>query len=142
MKIGGFLHVNIRCAPGDLPALEKFYHDALGLRAGYRPDFKRPGVWLYDETEPIIHISTDFVEGSIVKHRNHSGSVDHIAFRCAGSAEMRSRLVECGITFQEQNVENAGYQIFIIDPVGTRLEFNFPNSEAPNNVPLGTQPLK
>jgi hypothetical protein len=44
---------------------------------------------------------------------------------------MRERLVRNGIEFQEQNVENAGYQIFIIDPVGTRLEFNFSNTEAP-----------
>ncbi len=131
MKIGGLLHINIRSSTDDLPALEKFYRDALGLKAGYRPNFKRPGVWLYDGSEPLIHISTDFPEGSIAKHRNHNGSVDHIAFRCTGSAEMRARLAERGIEFQEQNVENAGYQIFITDPVGTRLEFNFPNSEAP-----------
>ena len=39
-----------------------------------------------------------------------------------------------GIEFQEQSVENAGYQIFIIDPVDTRLEFNFPNSEEGRGV--------
>ena len=131
MKIGGLLHVNIRCTPNDLPFLEKFYDDALGFKAGYRPDFGRPGAWLYYGDEPLIHISSHFEQGSIAKHRSHSGSVDHIAFKCTGSAEMRSRLIQNKIEFQEQNVENAGYQIFIIDPVGTRLEFNFPNSEAP-----------
>jgi hypothetical protein len=48
--------------------------------------------------------------------------------------EMRERLKRNNIQFQEQNVESAGYQIFIIDPVGTRLEFNFPNSEAPDTI--------
>jgi hypothetical protein len=28
-------------------------------------------------------------------------------------------------------VAGAGYQMFIRDPVGTVLEFNFPNGEAP-----------
>jgi catechol 2,3-dioxygenase-like lactoylglutathione lyase family enzyme len=133
MKIEGLLHVNIRCTRDDLPKLEKFYEDALGMKAGYRPDFGRPGAWLYYGAEPLIHINAHFPEGAVTKNRNHTGSVDHIAFRCTGSAELRERLVRNGIEFQEQNVENAGYQIFIIDPVGTRLEFNFPNAEAPSH---------
>ena len=131
MKIDGLLHVNIRCTPDDLPTIEQFYQNALGMKSGPRPDFGRPGAWLYYAGEPLIHVNAHFPEGSITKSRNHNGSVDHIAFKCSGAAQMRERLVRHGIEFQEQNVENAGYQIFIIDPVGTRLEFNFPNSEAP-----------
>ena len=36
----GFLHLNIRCSQQDLPAIEKFYGDVLGLKKGARPDFK------------------------------------------------------------------------------------------------------
>ena len=136
MKIDRLLHVNIRCSSSDLPQLEKFYEGALGMKSGYRPDFGRAGAWLYYEEEPLIHINAHFPEGSIEKNRSHNGSVDHIAFKCTGAAELRARLVRNGIGFQEQNVENAGYQIFITDPVGTRLEFNFPNDEAPNAVVL------
>jgi catechol 2,3-dioxygenase-like lactoylglutathione lyase family enzyme len=136
VKIDRLLHVNIRCSPVDLPKLEKFYEDALGMTSGYRPDFGRPGAWLYYDDEPLIHINAHFPDGSIQRNRNHSGSVDHIAFKCTESAALRERLLRNGIEFQEQNVENAGYQIFIIDPVGTRLEFNFPNSEAPHTIAL------
>jgi len=139
MKIDRLLHVNIRCSPADLPRLEKFYEDALSMKSGYRPDFGRAGAWLYYNDEPLIHINAHFPEGSIEKNRNHNGSVDHIAFQCTGSEELRARLVRNGIAFQEQNVENAGYQIFIIDPVGTRLEFNFANREAPDAVALRPQ---
>ena len=134
MKIERLLHVNIRCSPSDLRRLEKFYESALGMKSGYRPDFGRAGAWLYYDDEPLIHINAHFHDGSIEKTPYHSGSVDHIAFKCTGSAELRARLVQNGIDFHEQNVENAGYQIFITDPVGTRLEFNFPNCEVPNAV--------
>jgi len=131
MKIDGLLHVNIRCTANDLPNLEKFYDEVLGMKSGFRPNFGRPGAWLYLGTEPLIHINANYPEGAIAKHRNHNGSVDHVAFKCTNAAELRERLAQQGIAFQEQNIEHGGYQIFIFDPVGTRLEFNFPNSEAP-----------
>ena len=139
MKIDRLLHVNIRCTADDLPRLEKFYDDALGMKSGYRPDFGRPGAWLYYEGEPLIHINAHFPEGSIARHRNHTGSVDHIGFKCEDASELRDRLVRHGIEFQEQNIENAGYQIFLVDPVGTRLEFNFPNFEAPGSIALRSE---
>ena len=49
MKIAGILHVNIRCTPGDLAGLEKFYAEALGMKSGPRPPFAFPGAWLYHE---------------------------------------------------------------------------------------------
>jgi catechol 2,3-dioxygenase-like lactoylglutathione lyase family enzyme len=137
MKVHGFQHVNIRCSESDLPAIEKFYGDVLGLKKGYRPDFKFGGIWLYDGDDPIVHVSARFPEGSIVKDK-HSGSVDHIAFRASGAAEFRERLKRLGIPFEEQNVENAGYQVFLYDPVGTKLEFNFMDEVVPDAVPLGT----
>ena len=141
MKISGLLHFNIRCNPADLPALEKFYADILDAKAGYRPRFGFPGLWLYAGSEPLIHISARFPEGAIAKNQKHTGSVDHIAFKCAGSAQLRERLVRSGIRFEEQNIENAGYQIFLVDPVGTKLELNFPNSEAPPTIALGSRAL-
>jgi catechol 2,3-dioxygenase-like lactoylglutathione lyase family enzyme len=138
MKFGGFLHLNIRCAKSDLAAIEKFYGEVLGLKKGYRPAFNFDGLWLYDGEDPIIHVSAKFPEGSIVKGDNHSASVDHIAFKASGAAEFRKRLRALGIAFQEQNIENAGYQVFLRDPVGTKIEFNFLNEVVPDAVPLGT----
>jgi catechol 2,3-dioxygenase-like lactoylglutathione lyase family enzyme len=129
MKLGGFLHVNIRCSMRDLPAIEKFYGETLGLKRGYRPAFPSPGIWLYDGDDPIVHVNARFAEGTIAAER-HNGSIDHVAFRAAGAAEFRERLQRLGIAFDEQNVAGAGYQIFVRDPVGTLLEFNFAESGA------------
>ena len=137
MNFEGFLHLNIRCSPEDIPVIERFYGDVLGLKTGYRPDFKFGGIWLYDGDDPVIHVSARFPQGLIVKDK-HSGSVDHFAFKASGAAEFRKHLKRLGIDFEEQNIENAGYQVFLYDPVGTKLEFNFLNEHVAEAVPLGT----
>jgi catechol 2,3-dioxygenase-like lactoylglutathione lyase family enzyme len=137
MKFEGFLHLNIRCSKSDLPAIERFYGDVLGLKKGFRPNFKFDGIWLYDGEDPIIHVNARYPEGSFVKDR-HNGSVDHVAFKASGAADFRKRLTQLGIEFQEQNIKDAGYQVFLYDPVGTKLEFNFLSEHVPDAVPLGT----
>lgn len=138
MEFKGFLHLNIRCSESDMPAIEKFYGDVLGLKKGFRPNFMFGGMWLYDGDDPILHVSARFPEGSIVRHEKHSGSVDHIAFKASGAADFRKLLKRLGVEFQEQNIPNAGYQVFLNDPVGTKLEFNFMNEDVPDAVPSGT----
>lgn len=138
MKFEGFLHMNIRCSKSDLPAIEKFYGDVLGLKKGYRPAFIFDGIWLYDGDDPIVHVSARFPEGYVAKSDKHSGSVDHIAFKASGAADFRKRLKQLGIAFEEQNIPNAGYQVFLHDPVGTKLEFNFVSEDVPDAVPSGT----
>ena len=137
MKLGSLQHVNIRCTPQDLPAIEKFYADVLGLKSGYRPAFAFGGAWLYNGDHPIVHVGARYAEGSLARDK-HNGSIDHVAFNATGAAEFRARLVRLGIPFEEQNVPSAGYQIFLHDPVGTKLEFNFPYSEAPQSIAPGT----
>jgi catechol 2,3-dioxygenase-like lactoylglutathione lyase family enzyme len=137
MKFEGFLHLNIRCSMEDIPAIERFYGDVLGLKTGYRPNFKFGGIWLYDGDDPVIHVSARFPQGSIVKDK-HTGSVDHVAFKASGAVEFRKHLKKLGIDFEEQNIENAGYQAFIYDPVGTKIEFNFLNEHVADAVPVGT----
>jgi extradiol dioxygenase family protein len=137
MKFEGFLHLNIRCSMTDLPAIERFYGDVLGLKKGFRPNFLFEGIWLYDGDDPIIHVNARFPQGAFVKDK-HNGSVDHIAFKASGAADFRKRLKELSIAFQEQNIKDAGYQVFLYDPVGTKLEFNFLNEHVPDAVPLGT----
>jgi len=95
------------------------------------------GIWLYDGEDPIIHVGARYPEGSFVKDR-HNGSVDHIAFKASGAADFRKRLTQLGIGFQEQNIKDAGYQVFLYDPVGTKLEFNFLSEQVPDAVPPGT----
>ena len=133
----GFLHLNIRCSEVDLPAIEKFYGDVLSLKKGARPNFMFNGIWLYDGDNPIIHVGARFPQGSLIKDK-HSGSIDHIAWKATGAVEFRKRLKSLGIEFEEQNIKDAGYQVFLYDPVGTKLEFNFLNEHVPDAVALGT----
>jgi catechol 2,3-dioxygenase-like lactoylglutathione lyase family enzyme len=137
VKFEGFLHINIRCSPQDQGAIEQFYSQVLGLRKGFRPEFSFPGCWLYDGDDPIVHVQARYPQGSFVKGA-HNASVDHIAWKASGAVEFRQRLKALGIAFEEQNIENAGYQVFLHDPVGTKLEFNFMNERVDNAVPVGT----
>src|SRR6185436_10422880 len=133
----GVLHFNIRCTKGYLPEIEEFYDELLGLTKRYRPDFGNEGLWLYAGKEPILHVGARVPEGFLEKDK-HKASFDHMAFRMKGALEFRDHVRKLGLTFEEQNVPEAGYQIFLRDPVGTVLEFNFPNAEAPKDIESGT----
>ena len=137
MKLHGFNHVNIGCSPRDLAAIEKFYGEALGLKRGFRPEFPNNGFWLYLGERPIVHVVARYPDGW-TPDESHKTSFDHIAFTITGAVEFRERLARLGVRFDEQNVPNAGYQIFLRDPVGNKLEFNFPNAEAPQALASGT----
>ena len=137
MKLHGFHHVNIGCRPGDVAAIEKFYGEALGLARGFRPEFPNDGIWLYLGDHPIIHVVARYSDGWI-PHEDRKASFDHIAFNITGAADFRERLTRLGVEFDQQNVPGAGYQIFLRDPVGNKLEFNFPNTETPPTLAPGT----
>jgi catechol 2,3-dioxygenase-like lactoylglutathione lyase family enzyme len=137
MTLHGLNHVNIGCSPRDLAAIEKFYGEVLGLKRGFRPEFPNTGLWLYLGDRAIIHVVARHPDGW-TPHEARRTSFDHIAFTITGAVEFRERLERLGIGFDEQNVPNAGYQIFLRDPVGNKLEFNFPNAEAPQSIAAGT----
>ena len=136
MKVKGIHHLNIRCAVSDLPAIEKFYGDVMGLRKGDRPNFPNPGIWLWLDNHPLVHVSARCPDGFV--QEKHQGSFDHIAFDMTGAAEFRARVEKLGLKIEAQNVAGAGFQIFLKDPIGTTLEFNFPNEEAPKDIGSGT----
>lgn len=136
MKVNRIHHLNLRCAPGDIAAIEKFYGEVIGLKKGPRPNFPNPGIWLYLDDHPIVHVSARCAEGFL--QEKHHSSVDHVAFDVRGAADFQARLDSMKIQYEQQNVADAGYQIFLRDPIGTMLEFNFPNSEAPEAMTSGT----
>ncbi len=137
MPLRGVHHVNIGCRPKDIPAIEKFYGSILGLTVGYRPDFPNPGIWLYMGDHPLIHVVVRFADEWPGSNEKLS-SWDHVAFDVTDLDEYRQRLLKSGVHFDEQNVPDAGFQLFMRDPVGNKIELNFPNSEAPAQVAPGT----
>jgi extradiol dioxygenase family protein len=129
MIVSGLQHLNLRCARSDLPRLEEFYREVVGLSRGVRPALRSEGIWMYLGTQPIVHISARCEENFI--KADHCGSIDHIAFAASGAATLIDRLTALGIAHDTQQVPGAGFQVFITDPLGTTLEFNFPDAEGP-----------
>lgn len=137
MPLVGIHHINIACREADIPAIERFYCAGLGLANGYRPDFPTGGVWLYCGDHPLVHVGTRLPPGWTPDDKVKS-SYDHIAFDVTDAAGFQQRLDRLGIPYEAQNVPNAGYQLFLIDPMGNKVELNFPNAEAPDAVAAGT----
>ena len=136
-------HYSIRT--GDLEASRRFYTEVLGLREGFRPPFRFPGIWLYlggDEADfgvvHIIGIDRDDPQGlqEYLGDRDETsltgtGAVDHVAFLATGLADMRARLAARGVPFTERTVPSLGlYQLFVTDPSGVTVELNYPHDEA------------
>jgi catechol 2,3-dioxygenase-like lactoylglutathione lyase family enzyme len=137
MILRGVHHVNIGCRPKDLGPIEQFYGRVLGLTVGERPEFPNAGLWLYMGKHPLIHVVVRFPDDWPGSNEKLS-SWDHVAFDVEGADEYRRRLLDYGAHFDEQNVPDAGFQMFVRDPVGNKIELNFPNSEAPARVAPGT----
>lgn len=91
-------HANI--VTPDLDATVGFFTDVLGLTAGQRPNFRVPGVWLYSEGRPLIHLSQ--ATGGLPAVRL-SSRIDHIALRVANLTEWHAlldRVKAHGIDYQ------------------------------------------
>jgi catechol 2,3-dioxygenase-like lactoylglutathione lyase family enzyme len=114
-------HFTIECA--DLERTRRFYCDILGLDEGFRPEMGIPGHWLYCSGAPVVHLMKRQVGD---KPADHSGRLDHVAFRCTGPDGIRARLRAQDVPFQENSIPNFGLlQMFVRDPDGLQLELNF-----------------
>jgi catechol 2,3-dioxygenase-like lactoylglutathione lyase family enzyme len=121
MRLLGLDHMNIRCRPQDLPAMEAFYAAALGLKPGPRPAFAFPGAWLYLGDQPVVHISARYEE-----RMTAPGPYDHVSFKAEGLDETRERLKTLGVPFGEGPVPGFPlHQIFFTDPAGAKVELTF-----------------
>ena len=118
-------HVNILTA--DVEACRKFYVDALGFEEGFRPAFDVPGLWLYLEGAPVVHIIQ--VEEAPPKN---SGGIDHIAFRAHNFDKFTDRLNANGIAYEDREIPGMDlHQLFCYDPHGIKVEFNFEGQDRP-----------
>ena len=109
-------------APGAvLDEVVSFYGNALGLTPGERPDFGIPGYWLYAGDEPILHLIQDDN-----REAGSAGYLDHVALRCEGLEETKSRLEAHGIEYGQMQIDMLNQtQLFLRDPAGTSIELNF-----------------
>ena len=122
MPVGLVDHFNIVIAPSQVDATLRFYCEILGLKEGFRPDFGRPGWWLYAGDHPVLHISLKEIAPTV----GATGSFDHIALNATDWPGMKATLERHGIAFEEQLVrDNAVLQIFFRDPNGLRVELDY-----------------
>lgn len=105
----------------DLATSVHFYQDVLGLTVGDRPPMPFDGAWLYDGNRPVLHLMcTDSVNDE------HSGALDHVAFRAEGLEAYRSRLDALGLKYRTNRIDEASLtQLFVRDPQGITVELNF-----------------
>jgi catechol 2,3-dioxygenase-like lactoylglutathione lyase family enzyme len=136
--VAGVNHVTLCCSVDQLPSVERFYTEVLGLRVGPRPSFDFPGTWLYAGEEPIVHLAATLrpftagaADGSVLPTAlpgaAGTGPIDHVALRMVGSVEeWRRSLAARGIRFAEAPVPDFPlYQLFLHDPLGVKIELNF-----------------
>ncbi len=132
MPLHGLHHYTLR--PVDLDATKDFYVDLLGLEVGYRPPLAFPGYWLYTGGQPTVHLigPRENDPGGPVRERGPTGLLDHIAFSCTGLAEMKQRLAQRGIAYEERVIpRDRQTQLFLRDPDGVAVELNYPPGETP-----------
>ena len=53
-NIAALDHINI--LTNDVEKCRNFYVDGLGFEEGFRPPFNIPGMWLYLDEHPVVHI--------------------------------------------------------------------------------------
>ena len=129
MRVGALDHVNIITA--DLEGTVGFYTDLLELepRDGPPPLTHQNARWMYDSSgRAILHINTLECPRAYDREVRDgpTGALHHVALRCSGYEEMRTRLTRRGIGHHLNDLAAVGLrQIFVLDPNQVLLELNF-----------------
>jgi catechol 2,3-dioxygenase-like lactoylglutathione lyase family enzyme len=109
----------------DVAGTEAFYAEMLGLRSGYRPPISRPGVWLYADETPILHVIDP-----VQMPKDPAGVLDHMAFNATGLTDVVGKLKKRGIDYiLYQQGETGTWQMFFHDVNGAKVELNFEKDE-------------
>jgi catechol 2,3-dioxygenase-like lactoylglutathione lyase family enzyme len=124
-----FNHFNLRADPAMTKKLRHFYVDVVGLVEGWRPPFPFPGHWLYLNEHPVLHLVED--ESAKPASGPRNSALDHVAFSCSNLSEFEVRLREFGVEYRRTLVPGTTQvQLFVSDPSGNGVEFNFANGDA------------
>ena len=126
MYITGMDHFTVLTK--DAIATAEFYSFILGLELGPRPNFAFPGVWLYSQGKPILHV----IEKDEIP--TDTGVLDHMAFGGTNLSGFIARLRERGIDYELKRTPEGGlgqsvWQLFFRDPNGARVEIDLAGSE-------------
>lgn len=111
-----------------LEATRAFYVDQLGMCEGPRPPFPIPGLWLYVQDHPILHVVA--VAQMPTPRR---GALDHMAYWAEGLSNTIETLHAHGIKLRLLRAPgiNRTWQLFFNDPNGVEVELDFAENEIP-----------
>ena len=129
MRVEALDHVNVITA--DVEGTARFYAELLDLepRDGPPPLTHANARWMYDKAgRAIVHINgLDCPRAYDREVRpGPTGALHHVALRCFGYQELRTRLAARAISHQLNDVTAIGLrQIFVLDPNQVLLELNF-----------------
>ena len=123
MPVGLVDHFNIVIAESQAEETLRFYEEVVGFKRGHRPNFGRPGWWLYAGDHPVLHISLRQVPPT----QGPTGSFDHIALNATDWPEMKARLEKHRVQWREQRVAGnaAALQVFFQDCNGLTIELDY-----------------
>ena len=117
-------HINIRTdRMGESCA---FYERLLKLTRDAPPGLDPERfAWLRNaDGQPIIHIATPAEDESA--SLSGTGHLHHVAFTCSDYADWHGRIEAMGLAYEVNDFPAARLrQLFVLDPDGIRLEFNF-----------------
>jgi len=119
-------HVNILTA--NLDSMTAWYGRVLGMEPGPRPNFPVPGVWLYADGRPVVHLigvtTQPDADPKAVR-------LEHFALTATGLKDMLAQLEADGERHFFRPVPEAGVvQVNIADPDGNHIHVDFDLAEA------------
>jgi catechol 2,3-dioxygenase-like lactoylglutathione lyase family enzyme len=129
VRVEALDHVNIITA--DLEGTVRFYAELLALepRDGPPPLTHDNARWMYDEAgRAVLHLNSLDCPRAYEREvrAGPTGSLHHVALRCSGYEELRTRLMRRGFDHRINVVSAVGLkQIFVLDPNQVLLELNF-----------------
>ena len=129
MRVESLDHVNIITA--DVIGTACFYAELFGLepRDGPPPLTHENARWMYDAAgRAVVHINSLDCPRTYQREvrAGPTGALHHVALRCSGYDELRTRLRQRGLAHQLNDVTAIGLrQIFVLDPNQVLLELNF-----------------
>jgi len=109
-----------------LEETETFYKKTLGLTAGPRPNFTKPGLWLYAGGAPVLHVM-----GVDNLPNPAKGVLDHMAFRAEGMMTLLKTLRAMDVPYRLLRTPDpwVQWQVFFKDPNGADVEVDYDGTE-------------
>jgi glyoxylase I family protein len=115
-------HVTIRTL--DITTARDFFVDLFDLREGTRPQAIRriPGVWLYANDQPIVHI----IGAHGGSNEPQAEAIDHVGLKLEGYGAFRKKLEVRNIAYSIMDIpELSERRLFFRAPGGVLLEAVF-----------------